>query len=193
MQEAKQTIIAETAELLSAELGKFIKFPIEAMPQVLQPLIVQGAKAIQCPQDFIAIPLLVALGAALGRTRMLEVKRGWLESTALWVAVVSRPGTAKSPAFDLATGFLQTLQTELVEQYKHERQAYSVDSKRLETGELKKEPQKPTMKRVVVSDSTVEALALVMDKNPRGVILLRDELAGWVNSLNQYKQKGSDE
>jgi len=32
-----------------------------------------------------------------------------------------------------------------------------------------------------------------MAKNPWGVILLRDELAGWLKGLNQYKGKGSDE
>jgi len=48
-------------------------------------------------------------------------------------------------------------------------------------------------KRLIVSDTTVEALAIVIQQNPRGVIFLRDELAGWLNSMNQYKSKGADE
>lgn len=55
------------------------------------------------------------------------------------------------------------------------------------------EPQKPICTRFVCSDTTVEALAVLLADNPRGLLLHRDELAGWINSFDQYKGgKGSD-
>ena len=43
-----------------------------------------------------------------------------------------------------------------------------------------------------MGDTTLEALMLRLVQNPRGLILTRDELAGFFNSLNQYRQKGAD-
>lgn len=167
--------------LLSAELGMCIEFPIEAMPEVVRPMITQGATAIQCPPDFIAVPLLACLGAAIGRTRVIEVKPGWRESTLLWTVVVGRPGTAKSPAFELATQPLRQIQERLM--------SGIGDANR----SIVKVHMSSQSNRLIVTDTTVEALAVVMGKNPRGLILLRDELAGWMNSMNQYKRHGNDE
>jgi hypothetical protein len=41
-----------------------------------------------------------------------------------------------------------------------------------------------------VSDTTVEALAPILLANPRGVLLARDELAGWIGSFDRYAGKG---
>src|SRR5205085_5883193 len=56
------------------------------------------------------------------------------------------------------------------------------------------EPVKPAMKRYIVGDVTVEALAPLLESSPRGLLAMRDELSGWFNGFNQYKSggKGSD-
>ena len=55
------------------------------------------------------------------------------------------------------------------------------------------QPLKPVCKRMVISDTTTEALCLRLKENPQGLLLYRDELAGWIGSFNQYKKSGSDE
>ncbi|MFH1573455.1 MAG: DUF3987 domain-containing protein, partial [Acidobacteriota bacterium] len=40
--------------------------------------------------------------------------------------------------------------------------------------------------RCVIEDTTLQALALVLAENPRGLLLARDELAGWVLSFDQF-------
>jgi putative DNA primase/helicase len=73
--------------------------------------------------------------------------------------------------------------------------AYKIESKQAEKdGEpADRPPDTPDMARTLVGDTTVEALADIMDKNPRGVLINRDELAGWVRGLDQYKGgKGND-
>jgi len=42
-----------------------------------------------------------------------------------------------------------------------------------------------THKRFVVNDSTVEKIGVILKENPHGVLLLRDELAGWAASLGR--------
>ncbi len=47
--------------------------------------------------------------------------------------------------------------------------------------------------RFLVSDTTVEALVPILRKQPRGVLLKRDELAGWISSFDRYANgKGGD-
>jgi hypothetical protein len=50
------------------------------------------------------------------------------------------------------------------------------------------------MARVLVEDTTTEALAAVLEENPRGVWVMRDELAAWAKSMDQYRSggKGAD-
>src|SRR5918994_6064481 len=50
------------------------------------------------------------------------------------------------------------------------------------------------MERTVVDDTTVEALSRVLKESPRGVLVGKDELDGWIRGMDQYKAggKGSD-
>jgi hypothetical protein len=54
-------------------------------------------------------------------------------------------------------------------------------------------PAPPIMEQVFTTDTTVEALATLLKQNPRGLIVIRDELSGWVRGMDQYKNgKGAD-
>jgi hypothetical protein len=54
-------------------------------------------------------------------------------------------------------------------------------------------PTPPVCERFWVSDTTVEALAARLANAPRGLLLSREELAGWIGSFGQYKGgKGAD-
>jgi hypothetical protein len=46
------------------------------------------------------------------------------------------------------------------------------------------------MERCIVDDITVEALAVRLEENPRGVISAHDELTGFIRGLDQYKSGG---
>jgi hypothetical protein len=50
--------------------------------------------------------------------------------------------------------------------------------------------ERPVDEACMVGDVTIEALADSLAKNPRGVLLYRDELDGWFRSFNQYKPRG---
>jgi len=165
---------AEDAEDVAA-------FPLIVLPTAFRHLVEVGARAIHCPPDFLAVPLLVALGVAIGTTRAIEIKPGWHEYARLWAAIVAKPGDKKSPALDLVTHSLQERQRLLASEYREALAAHDKDSN---------EPT-PTMQQIITTDATIEALADLLQANPRGVLLHRDELTGWALSMGQYKASKS--
>lgn len=47
------------------------------------------------------------------------------------------------------------------------------------------EPDKPTRRRYKTNDSTIEKTGEILNGNPAGILLFRDELMGWLASLDQ--------
>jgi Protein of unknown function (DUF3987) len=77
-------------------------FPVDVLPAPMRQLVQEGAAALPCPPDFIAVPMLSAAGAAIGNSRALEIKPGWIEGPRIYSAIVADPGSKKSPAAELA-------------------------------------------------------------------------------------------
>lgn len=184
-------------------------FPLDALPGVLRDFIREAAEALPCPPDFVGVPLLSVLGAAIGAGRVLEVKPGWREAPRLWTAVIASPGTKKSPALRQAVAPLDDIQSKMDGQhrkahadYRDLKARWEVDHRMWQTALRKNpgaararpvEPTEPVPTQVFCTDVTIEALATLLEQNPRGVLFLRDELTAWVRAMDQYRGgKGAD-
>jgi len=170
----------------------------------LQRLGREGAAALACPPDYLAVPLLGAAGSALGASRALAVKRGHHPQAILYAAVIGPPESAKTPALELIMAPVHDVAERLhstweaaMAQYEQALEVYEVDRKEARKhGDLPpKKPERPILERVTVNDATAEALVPILKDNPRGVVLVRDELIGWVQAMNQYREggKGADQ
>lgn len=185
----------------------FEQFPLEALPEPVKSFVQEGAAAIGCDPSYLVLPLLSALGAAIGNSRRLFVKRSWLVPAIVWTAIVGESGTAKTPAFQLVMQFVRRRQTDMLENHKKLEEEYQelCDNYELDHADWKKnrrkkpsvpkpeKPEPPTCERVVVNDTTVEGLVPVLQANPRGVLVERDELAGWLGSFDKYASKGQSD
>jgi len=171
---------------------EFQPFPVDALPEPVRTFVVDGAQAIGCDPSYLGLPLLTALASAIGNTRRLELKRGWRVPPILWTAIVGESGTSKTPALQAALRPVYERQRKALKWYKESLERYQIDLARWErNGALEEEkPKEPHAERLVVNDTTVEALALILAKNPRGVLLARDELGGWIGSFDRYVGKG---
>jgi len=114
---------------------------------------------------------------------------------------VAPPGSKKTPAAKVAIQPVWERQSELKKKCQEEREAYeaeyrqwAADKRQTSEGEpVSDPPDEPTIERTVVGDTTVEALQSVLAANPRGVLVAREELAGWARSMDQYRSgKGAD-
>ena len=184
----------------------YVPFPTDALPQVVADFVHEGAAALRCDESYIALALLAGLASAVGNSRRVRLKRTWCEAAILWAVIVGDSGTQKSPAFDLALKPIQHLQSEALARYKDElrvcdrdKTLYDADiAEWKKSGRKKGEPapepvEEPVATRYVVSDCTVEALAVLLEHAPRGLLVARDELSGWVNSFDAYKScRGAD-
>jgi len=185
-----------------ATVERFEPFPAQTLPQPLRRFVTAGAKSIGCDPVYVALPMLVALAAAIGNTRRLRLSNTWHVPSILWAAIVGESGEKKSPGFRLVTKPLHKRHKRAMQRHAEGMQRFETDLATYEKdmAEWKREknraaeppqrPDPPRAERCIVSDTTVEALAPLLLENPRGLMLIRDELAGWLGSFDRYAAKG---
>ena len=185
---------------------EFIPFPLHCLPEPIRTFVIETADSMRCDPCFIILALIAATAAAVGNSRRIRLKNRWTEPCVFWLVVIAESGTMKSPGLDAALSFLRKLQSKAYADYEQATEQYERDLLKFEAdlasykkpsanraGEPPEPPPKPICLRFICEDSTVEALAAVLDEQPRGVVMIRDELSGWLNSFDAYKAcKGSD-
>ena len=159
-----------------------------------------------CDPAYLAMPVLAVCAAAIGTSRVIEVKSGWKEPAVLWCVSIGHSGTMKTPPMQLAleplwkveqlayAEHMDAMKTYTDELASHKWALKEWDRKGFKAGDPKPvEPTEPTCRRYTASDTTIEAVAMLLMANSRGLLLARDELAGWVASFDQYRgSKGGD-
>jgi len=177
-------------------------FPVDVLPEPVRGLVVAGAKAMCCDPAFIALPALAVLAGCVGNARTLRLKCGWDVPAILWTAVVAESGTLKTPAFRLALRALRKREQRAWQEGKQILTEYETALARWQRefarwkrsksdyNDPPKKPERPIVPRVIVVDVTVERLATLLDEHPKGLLLARDELSGWLASFDRYVQRG---
>lgn len=179
-------------------VADFEPFPVRALPEIVADFVRETAGAIGCDPAFVAMPALAVQGAAIGTTRVIELKPGWTEPAVIWDCVVASSGAVKTPPFEKAIEPLIRAQTEALAEHRTAMDEFDTKLLCYERdlaawkrtkggGEPPGKPTRPEPRRYVVADATVEAIAPILEQNPRGLLLARDEFSGWIRGFNQYK------
>lgn len=185
-----------------APVEPFEPFPLEALPQPVRGFVQAGAKAIGCDPSFLAVPMMVVCAAAIGNARRVRLKHSWSEPAILWAALVAFSGDHKSPALETALKAIRERQKRAIKAYEAEFTKWENESAQYEkdfaawkrskgTGDPPERPAEPIAWRILVDDTTIEALAGLLKRQPRGLFLACDELAGWLGGFERYKSKGA--
>ena len=188
-------------------------FDFRLLPTKLRPLVEDIADRMQCPPDFPAIAGVVGLGAVVGRQLAIRPKRedDWQVVPNLWGMTVGPPSLMKTPA--IAEMIKPLIALEQSAKSAHEaalanwkaeqlvgketakvngnsirkalkgdgKEAYAIARQTIE--ETDAEP--PARKRLLINDTTVEKLGEILADNPRGILLYRDELRGFLRSMDR--------
>ena len=161
-----------------------VAFPMEALPEPLAEFVDNRARIIGADPCAIAWSCISACSAAIdGRVR-LQMKRhdNWTVPPAIWVALIGLPSTKKSPIIDAAWAPLNKAQGADMRVY----QARMAEWRAIPKKERANEPEPQMARRLISHDATMEALQDILSKQDRGIGVLRDELAGWIGSLEKY-------
>ncbi len=186
------------------EIEPYQPFPIGVLPVVVGNFVGAASCAIGCDASFIALPLLGCLARAIGNKRVIRLKRTWTEPAIVWAAIVGKSGTHKTPALQAATMFLSHAQQKAIAafeeaagKFEEEKAVYERDYQAWKRSRSTEPPpwppEEPVCNRFITTDCTIEALAFLLHSQFDGVLIPRDELAGWLGGIAEYKGgKGSD-
>ncbi|MEC1697753.1 DUF3987 domain-containing protein [Schinkia azotoformans] len=178
-------------------------FPIDALPYVVKDIVIEGQKAFDINHEFFAIPALVACATAIGSSYEVAVNRTLSTKPIIYACLISRAGTGKSPAQDIAMKPLKKLQKEAKNRYDKAIKQFEKDIEDFEknkkfatkNGEDFEEemPIQPRLEEYYTTNSTIEGIAKILSNNPKGIANIQDEFLAFYNGLNGYRQgKGSD-
>jgi hypothetical protein len=170
------------------------------------------AAAKGAPPDYVAISLLCAAAGVVGLSRAVEVKPGWTEPCILWGVLVGVPSSGKSQPLDVMRRAARSIEVgegsdfaeverewkataTLAEETEDEwtrkvREAVKAGLKpppRPVGADVPPEPQRP---RIIVGNATPEKLNKLFAANPRGLLLMMDEGAGWFGNFGKYGGDG---
>jgi putative DNA primase/helicase len=149
-------------------------------------------------------------------------KDNWLVVPNLWGAIVGGPGAFKTPTIAEALRAIERLCKAASEEYQSKKSAIEAKEQALTMEmEAKKEDLKKSFKadngkalelendlaviqeelknirivekRYKTNDATIEKIGHLLRDNPNGLLLFRDELAGWIRSLDKSGREGDRE
>jgi hypothetical protein len=193
-------------------LAPVAPFDYAMLPDRLRPWVQDVADRMQCPPDFVAVPMVAAAGNLIGRRCAIRPQAwsDWQEFPNLWGCIVGRPGMMKSPAMMAALAPVVRLEARALEEWTAAQGQWRAEAEiakaRAEarkgeaTRALRKDPnalvdvasfcapdqdEAPILRRYTVASATVEALAEKLIENPRGLLVVRDELPGWLAGLDR--------
>jgi putative DNA primase/helicase len=200
-------------EPISELLPPVEPFDYELLPAALRDLVADVSERMQVPADLPAATALVALAGVVNRRALIQPKRNdysWQVVPNLWGAACAMPGFLKSPVITAIMKPLREIEKLWRMDYESQMNSYSVEVELYKLKEaawrdsakraFKKggeptlrpadEPAEPKLRRLIIVDATFEALHTVLADNPAGVLVLRDELAGWLAQLDRQGREG---
>lgn len=195
-------------ESLTVALPDVPTFDSAWLPVSLRALVEDVADRMQVPTDFPAVVAVAALAGLCGRRALIQPKAhdfSWIVTPNLWGALIGPPSVMKSPLIAYVTAPVRAIEAEwrkahkdAVEEYKSAQERAQLDhsvwaeqykraAKQGKPAPIKPEASlaPPTQQRLIAVDATFESLHERLAENPGGIFVLRDELSGWLASLER--------
>jgi putative DNA primase/helicase len=211
----KSTLPGSEPIPLPDELSPVMPFDYDLLPERLRAWVEDIAERMQCPPDFVAVTVMTAMAAVIGRKVGIrpQARTDWTVVCNLWALIVGRPGVLKSPAQEAGLSPLKRLIASANERYKKEIEDHETEALtaklRKEAAEKKarqllqkdpgadlstvfavgEEPVFPVLKRYQANDSTPASLGELLRQNPNGLLVFRDEVVSLLKSLDREGQE----
>ncbi|MDP9354534.1 MAG: YfjI family protein [Chloroflexota bacterium] len=193
------------------------------LPEPFRCWVAEAAERVKLPIEMVATPAIAAAGAVIGRRVGIRPGEydDYTVVPNFWGAVVARSGWMKSTAVQEAFRPVGRLAAAARERHERGTEAMAVRRERIEAevDAIKKRMRDAakdnismddleedllakrkdlaeaidTERRYLTHDATVEKLGELLRENPRGMLVLRDELSGWLRALDRAGREGDRE
>jgi hypothetical protein len=185
-------------------------FPLDIFGTPWAGWISNAGEAACSPPDYVAAPLLATSSALIGNARWPQAWPGWEEPPSLWIGSVGLSGDGKTPgAGTLFRRIVPELDRRMAGDFPQRHaewkaaaeiaEAQDVERRErikraLKSGKAIPEPEaypepgeEPQQPRLTMGDVTHEkAAAVLATAAPKGLLMVRDELAGWLLGMSAY-------
>jgi hypothetical protein len=162
-------------------------FPIGIFPDEMRLVLYEYNKVMNYSVDYMALAMCCIIASVVGNKYKLRVKHGYNAPLIFWGCLVGSPGANKSHPLNSLLAPIKHIDNKTRKQY----MALLAEWEMLDEKEQKKNP-KPTLKRIRVNDTTIEALIDIHQINQRGILHHKDELLAFFNDMTRYKASSSD-
>ncbi len=196
---------------------------LKLIPTPLRKFVQDISERLQVPPDYPAAALMAAVGSVIGRQCSIRPKQfdDWTVLPNLWAVLIGRPSLHKTPALQEALRPLHKLvdgeHSSFVEhKVDAELEADALDAKIQDLKKRIKEAQldgadfaelrteliaiqqnrdslRIKSKRFVTNDATVEKLTELIESNPNGLTIIRDEVCGFLKNMDKPGREGDRE
>lgn len=213
----------EPREDLPPGLPEVPSLPPEMIPAPLRTWLEGIAKRACAPLEMLVCPTIASLGALVGRKVGILPSRydDYLVVPNIWGGIIARPGAMKTYDIEQGAVHLKRLAAVAHDRFEAEREEMEAHCDRIEAeiagtkeemkkaskrhgdlddlekhlADLKRELKDATVveRRYLTQDATIEKLGELLNENPDGILVLRDELAGWLRTLDKPGREGDRE
>lgn len=160
------------------------EFPYHVFPQTINDFIEFQGKHRPISKNYISGSILATTAAIIGNSYWIQVQPGYTIPCILWVGLVGRSGSAKSPAIKIASKPLEQINNARYDEYRTNMAAYK-------TNKGDKEP-KPLFKQLILNDTTMEGMLDALNINPNGILMIKDELITLVTDGKRYNNSSNE-
>ena len=204
---------------LPDELPPVMPYASDLLPPSIGRAVDDIAERMQCPPDYPAASMLVAMAAVVGCRLGIRPKKrdDWLVVPNLWGCVVGRPSLKKTPATKGAEKQLRYIEARSREQLADDIEDAEVEAmlfpeqKKLLESQMKAALKKgdkeaarsfaaelkglaeikpPESRRIIAKETSIQKLCEMLGRHPAGMMLFIDELLGWMRKLDRDDQAG---
>jgi hypothetical protein len=200
-------------EQLGSDLPLVEEFSPDLLPESFRDFVNDVSERMQTPPDYAAAASVANLAGCVNRRAVMQPKvsdTGWVVVPNLWGANIGPPGLLKSPLLNTITSPVRAVDecwrqehASALDEFEFEkeradlahaawRDSYKLAIKRNGTIPVRPDPslKPPTRRRLLVVDATMEKLHEILAENPAGVLVVRDELTGWLAELERPGREG---
>jgi putative DNA primase/helicase len=193
-------------------------FDFNLLPEKLRPWGADATERMQCPPDYVGASIVAALGTVIGTKLVIKpkIEDDWQVVANQWCLIIGRPGLMKSPAMEEALRPLKRLCAEAEQEFKATQDSHDVDEKiaKLQAADALKQasklfknksseaeqkardllaathdPAEPKLRRYIANDTNIASLGVLLQQNPNGLLVFRDELVSLLRSLDQDERE----